>query len=369
MTTKRTTTNRKLALVSVAIVAGLVSAACGSSSKKTATSSSSSTGPTTTVACAPGTVSGAGSSFVATIVQQWIKDFDNACSGATVNYQSVGSGAGIQQFTAGTVDFGASDVPMKATEQTAAEAKNGPVLHIPWSAGGIAVEYNVSGVSNLQLDANTLASIFAGKIKKWDDPAIKATNSGATLPSEGIQVVHRSDGSGTTAAFTAYLTAVAPGVWTFGSAKDVPWPTGQGAKGSDGVTAAVKQTEGAIGYAEVSYAKQSSLNMAKIKNSAGNFTAPDANAVSAALASATVPANLKVSINYAPTDPVAYPITTDTFALVPQKPADPAKGKLLKDFILYALGAGQQAAPGLDYAPLPPAILGPAMTAAQSIQA
>jgi len=347
----------------------LVAAACGSSSKSTTSATTTAT-TKPPVACATGTISGAGSTFVQTIAAQWIKDFDNACPGATVNYQGVGSGAGIQQFTAGTVDFAGSDVVMKPTEQTAAEAKVGPVLHIPWSAGGIAVEYNVSGVSSLQLDASTVAGIFAGKIKKWNDPAIAATNSGATLPSEAIQVVHRSDSSGTTGAFTAYLTAAAPSVWTLGAAKDVPWPAGeQGAKGSDGVTATVKQTEGAIGYAELSFAQTSSLGVAKIKNPAGSFVAPDATSVAAALASATVPSDLKVKINYTPTDPAAYPITTDTFVIVPQKPADAAKGKLLKDFILYALGPGQQSAAGLNYAPLPTSLDNQATTAAQSIQA
>jgi phosphate transport system substrate-binding protein len=182
-------------------------------------------------------------------------------------------------------------------------------------------------------------------------------------------VIHRSDGSGTTAAFTAYLAAVAPSTWTVGAGKDVPWPTGQGAKGSDGVTAAVKQTEGAIGYAEVSFAKASGLGMAQIKNEAGKFVAPTADAVSAALKDATVPADLKVSINYKPTDAAAYPISTTTFVLVPQKPADAAKGKVLKSFLLYALGQGQSAAPGLDYAPLPSSLLDQAKAAAESIQA
>jgi phosphate transport system substrate-binding protein len=357
-----------LAVLAVAVMLGLVAAACGSSSKKTATPAATTT-TSNPISCASGTISGAGSTFVQTLAQQWIKDFTNACQGATVNYQGVGSGAGIQQFTAGTVDFAGSDVVMKATEQTAAEAKNGPVLHIPWSAGGIAIEYNVSGVPSLQLDATTLASIFAGKIKKWNDPAIAALNSGVTLPSEGIQVEHRSDGSGTTAAFTSYLTATAPTVWTYGASKDVPWPTGTGAKGSDGVTAAVKQTQGGIGYAELSFAKNSSLGVAKIKNEAGSYVAPDSSSVAAAIGAATVPADLKVAINYKPTDPAAYPITTDTFVIVPQKPADPAKGKLLKDFILYALGPGQQSASGLYYAPLPASLITQATTAAQSIQA
>jgi phosphate transport system substrate-binding protein len=347
----------------------LVAAACGSSSKSTTSATTTAT-TKPPVACASGTITGAGSTFVATIVQQWIKDFGNACPGATVNYQSVGSGAGIQQFTAGTVDFGASDVLMKPAEQTAAEAKWGPVLQIPWSSGGIAIEYNVSGVSDLQLDASTVAGIFAGKIKKWNDPAIAALNSGATLPSEAIQVVHRSDSSGTTGAFTAYLAATAPSVWNLGAAKDVPWPAGeQGAKGSDGVTATVKQTEGAIGYAELSYAKTSSLGVAKIKNPAGSFVVPDDKSVPAALASATVPANLGITINYSPPDPAAYPITTVTYVIVPQKVPDATKGALLKDFILYAVGHGQQSAAGLYYAPLPSSLDSQDVTAAQSIQA
>jgi phosphate transport system substrate-binding protein len=354
-------------VVSLALVAG----ACGSdnNSSSSGNGTTSSTGQAASVTCASGSISGAGSTFVQTIAQQWIKDYAAACPGATVNYQGVGSGAGIQQFTAGTVDFAGSDVAMKPEEQTAAEAKWGPVVHIPWAAGGIAVEYNVKGVTDLKLSPTTLAGIFAGKITKWDDAAVKADNSGATLPSTGIQVVHRSDGSGTTAAFTAYLTAAAPTVWTAGSNKDVPWPTGQGAKGSDGVTAAVKQTDGSIGYAEVSFAKGGSLGMAKIKNPAGQWVAPDGPAVAAALAAATVPADLKIKINYAPTDPNAYPISTTTFVIVPQKPADAAKGKLLKAFIAYALTKGQQSADGLSYAPLPSTLVTQAKAAVDSIVA
>jgi len=316
--------------------------------------------------CATGSISGAGATFPATIIQQWIKDFGVQCPGANVNYQSVGSGAGIQQFTAGTVDFGASDVPMKPDEQAAAEAKHGPVLHIPWTAGGIAVEYNLAGVRNLQLSPATLAGIYAGTIKTWDDPAIKADNAGTTLPSTGIQVVHRSDGSGTTAVFTEYLTAVAPTVWTAGAAKDVKWPTGQGAKGSDGVTAAVKQTNGAIGYSEVSYAKGANLGIVKIKNAAGNFVGPDAAAVSAALAAAEVGADLKLKVNYNPTAPDAYPISTTSYLLVAKTTP---KAAMVKSFVLYAIGAGQFKADSLAYAPLPATITTQAKTAIESISA
>jgi len=340
---------RGLGLVAVLAALSMVAAACGSDNNK----KSSSSGTTEPIACDPGTISGAGSTFVQNIAQQWIKDFQAKCPGATVTYQGVGSGAGIQQFTAGTIDFGASDVVMTATEEQGAVAKGGQVTTIPWSGGGIALEYNLSGVSNLKLSPETIAGIFAGKIKTWSDQAIKNDNAGVSLPSTGIQVVHRSDGSGTTAAFTGYLTAVAPTVWTAGAAKDVPWPTGQGAKGSDGVTAAVKQTAGAIAYAEVSYAKGSGLPMASVKNSAGNFVQPDAKNVTAALSEAQIPPDLKIKPNYKPTGPDAYPISTFTFALAFSKQKDPAKGKVLKDYLTYAVTTGQAAAEGLYYAPLP----------------
>jgi phosphate transport system substrate-binding protein len=341
---------RGLWLVAILAALSMVAAACGSNNNN---KSSSSSGTTVPIACSQGTISGAGSTFVQNIAQQWIKDFQAKCSGATVTYQGVGSGAGIQQFTAGTIDFGASDVLMTPTEEQGAVAKGGQVTTIPWSGGGIAIEYNLSGVSDLKLSPDTLAGIFAGKIKTWNDQAIKNDNSGANLPSTGIQVVHRSDGSGTTAAFTGYLTAVAPTVWTAGAAKDVPWPTGQGAKGSDGVTAAVKQTAGAIGYAEVSFAKGGGLPMASIKNSAGNFEQPGSKNVTDALAEAQIPPDLKIKPNFKPTSADAYPISTFTFVLAFSQQKDPAKGQLLKNFLTYAVGPGQASAETLFYAPLP----------------
>jgi phosphate transport system substrate-binding protein len=348
-------------------VLALVAVACGSSGKSQSASPTTSS-TAASVECATGTISGAGSTFVQNLAQQWIKDFDNACPGATVNYQGVGSGAGIQQLIAGTVDFAGTDVPMKPDEQQQAEAKGGPMLHIPWSAGGIAIEYKVTGVSSLNLSPETLAGIFAGKIAKWDDPKVKADNAGTSLPSEGIQVVHRSDGSGTTAVLTAYMTAAAPGIWTAGTGKDVPWPVGQGAKGSDGVTAAVKAAEGAIGYAEVSFAKGAGLSYAQIKNGGGQFVGPTTAAVQAALAAATVPPDLKVKISYLAPDPAVYPISTTTFVVVPQKPADAAKGKLLRAFLRYALGKGQDSAETLRYASLPKDLLTKDLAAVDSMQ-
>ena len=370
------TTFRPRALAAALLALGLVAGACGSDDNSTNDAAGSGSGSATTEAaaggaadteCASGSISGAGSTFVQTIVQQWIKDYAEQCPDATVNYQGVGSGAGIQQFTAGTVDFAGSDVAMKAEEQTAAEAKVGPVLHIPWAAGGIAVEYNLEGVKDLKLTPDALAGIFAGKITTWNDPAIADENKGASLPSSGIQVVHRSDGSGTTAAFTEYLTAAAPTVWTLGSGKEVAWPTGQGAKGSDGVTAAVKQAAGSIGYAEVSFAKGGSLGIAKIENAGGAFVGPEGAAVADALTSAEVPADLKVKVNYKPTSAKAYPISTTSFVLVPAKPADAAKGKLIRSFVSYALGDGQKSAESLFYAPLPSSLAKQSLDAAEGI--
>jgi phosphate transport system substrate-binding protein len=318
--------------------------------------------------CATGSVAGAGSTFVQNIVQQWIKDYAAGCPGATVNYQGIGSGAGIQQFIAGTVDFGATDAVMKADEQAAAEAKGGPVLHIPWSAGGIAVEHNLDGV-DLRLSPASLAGIFQGTITRWDDPSLTADNPGATLPPLGIQVVHRSDGSGTTDAFTSYLKAAAPEVWKAGSGKDVPWPTGQGAKGSDGVTGAVKQAKGAIGYAEVSFAEGSGLGIAKIKNAAGNFVAPTEATVSEALDGATTPDDLKIKVDYRTTAINAYPISTPTWVIVFQKQASRAKGELVKSFLRYALDDGQDTAGRLFYAPVPDSLARKARAAVESIAA
>ena len=342
-------TGRTAAVLALLLI--VLAGACGSSSdaKPTAAASSSSSSED----CGTGIISGAGSTFVQTIAQQWIKDFSAQCPDATVNYQGVGSGAGIQQFTSGTVDFAGSDVEMKPDEQAAAEAKNGAVAHIPWSAGGIAVQYNLPAVRELTLSGEAVAGIFAGKVTTWDDPAVAATNPSVSLPSTAIRVVHRSDGSGTTAAFTAYLAEVAPSVWTAGSAKDVKWPIGEGAKGSDGVTAAVKQAAGAIGYAELSFAMGAGLGVAKVANAAGSFVGPDSDAVSAALSDSDLPN--------------AYPISTTTYVIVPKAPADPLKAKLLRAFVLYALREGQASAKTLYYAPLPDTVVDQAVTAADSI--
>ena len=299
------------------------------------------------------TLSGAGATFPATLVQEWIKQYRTLAPGVTVNYQAIGSGAGIQQLTSKTVDFAGSDVPLKETE-VAATGGPGAVVQVPWTAGGVAVEYNLPGVEGLRLAPEALAGIFAGRITRWNDPAITSDNPQASLPSSGIQVVHRSDGSGTTQVFTDFLKAVAPGVWTFPSSKDWPAGTaGTGAKGSDGVTAAVKQSAGSIGYAEPSFPKQAGLGVATVRNAAGRFVAPEAKAVSAALAGATAQPDGTFKLNYSPVHPEAYPIASVSYLMFYRAVSDEAKETALRHFASWALTDGQALAEGLDYAPLP----------------
>jgi phosphate transport system substrate-binding protein len=299
------------------------------------------------------TLSGAGATFPATIIQEWIKQYRPLVPGVTVNYQPIGSGAGIQQLVSRTVDFAGSDVPLKASEVEATGGA-GAVVQIPWTAGGVAVEYNLPGVDGLRLTPQALAGVFAGRITKWNDPAITAENPNAALPGSGIQVVHRSDGSGTTQVFTDYLKAVVPDVWTYTSGKDWPADTpGTGAKGSDGVTAAVKQSVGAIGYAEPSYPKQAGLGIAVIRNAAGRFAAPDAKAVSAALAAATVRPDGSLALNFTAPSPEAYPISSASYLMFYRAAPDAGRDTALRHFAEWALTDGQELAEDLDYAPLP----------------
>lgn len=358
-------TPKAVRAVLLTLVLALFASACGGDDAGTAAEAAPAMGATDE--CGSGSITGAGSTFVQSIAQQWIKDFGQRCPDTTVSYQGVGSGAGLEQLTVGTVDFAASDVVMGAEEQADAEATNGPILHIPWAAGGIAVEYNLPDTPDLQLTSEAVAGIFAGTITSWDDEAIAATNPDADLPATPIQVVHRSDGSGSTAAFTAYLTATAPHIWTAGTGKEVPWPTGQGAKGSDGVTSAVQQTVGAISYAELAYPTTAGLSIARLQNSSGRFVGPDAAAVSAAVDSADVPADLKVAMDYTPSDPAAYPISTVTFVVVPERVDDDATAAVLRGFLLFALGDGQDVARDLSFAPLPSSIADEAASLAETI--
>jgi phosphate transport system substrate-binding protein len=332
-------------------------AACGSSDESPSGggSSSSSSGG----AKQGGTINGAGATFPQPVYTEWAARFKDK-TGTTVNYQGVGSGGGIAQFTAGTVDFGATDAAMKPEEEAAAKKKGDPV-HIPTVLGAVTVSYNVSGVDKgLKLDGATIANIFLGKVKKWNDPAIAGQNSGVKLPDKDIAVCHRSDESGTTKNFTQFLAAYSP-EWESGPGVDktVKWPTGTGAKGNDGVAGCVKQTDGAVGYVEQAYALQNNFTTAAVKNKAGQYIEPSLDATSAAGVGAEVPADLKFSTIDAPGDKT-YPISAVTFLLVWQDQCKsgikPETAKLVKSWLDYALGDGQQVAPELQYAPLPDAI-------------
>ncbi len=348
-------------------VLALALGACGSSNSSTSSTSSS-----TSASSASGTISGAGSTFAAPVYEQW----GSQQSGLTVNYQAVGSGAGITALESKTVDFGASDPPLKAAEE-AALAKNGsPAVQVPMFLGAITVSYNLPGVkTGLKLDGTTIADIFLGKITKWNDSAIAALNPGVTLPSTPITVIHRSDSSGTTAGFTGFLAAVDP-EWAskVGSGKDVQWPTGTGAKGNAGVAGAISQSTGAVGYVEQAYALQHNFTYASVKNKAGNYVAPSLASTSAAAEGIQVPANLGFAIKN-PSGAQAYPITSQTFIVVNKDlckagiPGGEGAAKGVKTFLEYGLGsAGQGVLAQADYAALPASILAKSKEAVAGLQ-
>ena len=308
--------------------------------------------------CASGSLSAQGSTFQANMETQWSKDFGALCSGAQINYQGTGSGAGIQAIGNGTADFAGSDVTMKDTERSAANAACGSdAITVPITAGGVAIVYNLKGVSDLKLSAETLAGIFQGKITKWNDPAIAAENTGATLPATPISVFYRNDSSGTTSVFTSFLQQVAGSDWALGSGKTVSFfAAAQGAKGSAGVAAGVSQTAGGITYDEESYAKGQNLPVAAVKGAGSGFAMPTTDAVSKATGEGfTIVGtgnDLAGKMDYTKmTD--GYPISTVSYAIVCSKYKDAAKGGLVKSYLTYAVTNGQAAADRLGYAPLP----------------
>ena len=362
--------NKIGALAGVVLLA-LGLAACGSSSSSTTSGSSASTANTTASSSGSTTISGAGSTFAAPVYQQWA----SAQSGLTVNYQSVGSGAGITAIESKTVDFGASDPPLKPADE-AAIAKNGsPAVQIPMFLGAITVSYNLPGVkTGLKLDGKTIADIYLGKVKSWSDAEIKALNPGVNLPSTAITVIHRSDSSGTTSGFTGFLATVDPEFKSkVGEGKDVQWPTGTGAKGNAGVAGAVQQTTGAIGYVEQAYALQHNFTYASVKNKAGKFVAPTLASASAAATGVKVPANLGIKISN-PGGAGSYPITSQTFIIVNKDlckagtPGGEAAAKGVVKFIDYGLGQGQSILSQADYAGLPASILAKSKTAAAGLK-
>ncbi len=296
---------------------------------------------------------GAGATFPAPLYTKWLSEYGKLNPKARIDYQSVGSGGGIQQIQAQTVDFGASDAPMSDDDLKKAP---GELIHIPTVLGAVVITYNLQGITQpLHFSPDVLADIFLGKIKKWDDARIKTDNPGVTLPSTDISVVHRSDGSGTTAVFTEYLSKVSAD-WKGGPGvgKSIDWPTGIGAKGNEGVSGQLKQTPNTIAYIELAYAVQNKLPVAFIKNKAGKFVEPSIEAVTAAAAEtvASMPDDMRVSITDASGETV-YPISSYTYVLVYQDQKDAAKGKALVDFLWWAIHDGEAFAKDLQYAPLP----------------
>ena len=295
-------------------------------------------------------INGAGATFPYPIYSKWFDDYAKVDPSVRFNYQSIGSGGGQKQILAQTVDFGASDGPMSDENLSKAPGK---ILHLPTVAGAVVMTYNLPGNPALKLDGETIADIFLGKIKKWNDPKIAASNPGAKLPENEIVVVHRSDGSGTTFIFTDYLSKVSA-EWKqkAGNNTSVNWPTGIGGKGNEGVSGQVKQTPGTIGYVELIYAVQNKMPYAEVKNAAGQFVKPSIESVTAALGTANIPDDFRFSMTNAPGDS-AYPIAGATWLLVYEQQKDPAKGKKLIEFLKWALTKGEGMAKDLNYAPLP----------------
>jgi len=364
--------HRRLLAVACTGALAFGAAACGSSDDDSSTSAATGGGGSTAASTElGGTINGAGATFPQPVYSEWANRFKEA-TGTTVNYQGIGSGGGIAQFTEGTVDFGASDAAMTDEEEAAAKKKGEPV-HIPTVLGAVTVAYNVPGVDKgLKLDGATVADVFLGKVTKWNDPAIAKLNDGVDLPDTDITVCHRSDESGTTKNFTQFLAAYSP-AWESGPGvdKSVQWPAGTGAKGNDGVAGCVKQTEGSVGYVEQAYALQNDFTTAAIKNKDGQFVEPSLDATSAAGEGAQPPADLRFSTIDAP-GASTYPISAVTFLLVYQDMCkagiSKANATRVKAWLDYALGDGQKVAPELEYAPLPETIKSKAQQKVDALQ-
>ena len=318
-----------------------------------------------TAASAQMLINGAGATFPFPIYSKWFNEYAKVDPSVRFNYQSIGSGGGQKQILSETVDFGASDGPM--SDDNLAKAPRA-LLHLPTVAGADVITYNVPGDLKLRIDGPTIAGIFLGKIVKWNDPAIASQNPDVKLPDADIVVVHRSDGSGTTYIFTDYLSHVSPD-WKdkVGKGTSVSWPTGIGGKGNEGVSGQVKQVPGTIGYIELAYAKQNKLPYADVKNSSGNYITPTIDSVTEALATADIPDDFRFSM-VNPPGAQAYPISGTTWLLVYAEQKDHAKGEKLVQFLKWAYSDGEKLAPGLDYAPLPDALIKRALEKVQSIK-
>src|SRR2546429_1449842 len=326
--------------------AALALVACGGVSSGTGSN------PTPAADVGSGQLQGAGATFPEPFYTRAFYTYNQKYSQVSVNYQAIGSGGGIQQFTKGTVDFGAADGPMTAAEITAAGGDSA-LVQLPAILGVESIAYNLPGVDKLQLDGTTLANIYLGTIKKWNDPAIAALNSGAKLPSTDINVEHRSDASGTTYAFTDYLSKVSPDWKTrVGTGKSVQWPAGVGAQGNTGVGQGVKSTEGAIGYVELAYVVQSQLQQAYLKNAAGKYLQATLDGATAAAGSLTGVSPTNFSITNASGDR-AYPIASYSWVILRKDQTDATKGKAVVNLWKWVVTDGQAQGKDLQYAALP----------------
>ena len=298
------------------------------------------------------TLNGAGATFPNPMYSKWFSEYHKLHPDVQINYQPIGSGGGIRQVIAGTVDFGASDMPM--TDDQLREAKF-KVLNTPTVLGAVVPAYNIPGVTGeVKFTPEALAGIFLGKITKWNDKAIASANPGVNLPNQDILVVHRSDGSGTSFIWTDYLSKVSA-EWKnqVGSGTSVKWPIGLGGKGNEGVAGSIRQLQGSIGYVELIYAVQNNIAYGSVRNAAGNFVKASLEGVTAAAAAAPkMPADFRVSITNAP-GKESYPISSFTWLLIPAQSKDPAKGKILNDFLNWMVTDGQKMTAALSYAPLP----------------
>jgi len=303
-------------------------------------------------ALAQTTLNGAGATFPYPMYSKWFNEYHNAHPDIQINYQSIGSGGGIRQVLAGTVDFGASDGPMSDEQLSQAKVK---ILHVPTVLGAVVPAYNVPGVSGeVNFTPEVLSGIFLGKITNWNDKAIASANKDVKFPDQPIIVVHRSDGSGTTYIFTDYLSKISSD-WGNGPGKgtSVKWPVGLGGKGNEGVAGTVRQMAGAMGYVELIYAVQNKISYGSVKNASGAFVKASLDSVTAAAASVkTMPADFRVSITNAP-GKEAYPIASFTWLLIPAQSKDAAKGKIIADFLNWMVDDGQKMTAALTYAPLP----------------
>jgi phosphate transport system substrate-binding protein len=337
---------RNLSRLTVAFFAVLITVACSSGSKPVSESTQNSS-----------QIIGAGSTFIYPVMSRWISDFQSSHAGVQINYQSIGSGGGIQQLKKGLVDFGASDAALDDQQLKEMPA----VVQIPESAGPVCITYNLPDLkAPLKLSAESLAGIFLGKIKTWQDATIKKDNPGVALPNNPIAVAHRSDGSGTTNIFTTYLAKISP-QWEkqVGKGISVSWPVGLGGKGSEGVTGIVKQTPGGIGYVELTYAKENNLPVAQVRNQAGSWVEPTAAGTTAAIAAFNN--ELAKDVRTPIVDPPAsakdaYPISGLTFLIIPKEGKSPARSQVIKNFVEYIVTQGQDEAEKMSYAKLPSAL-------------